>query len=306
MQRAIYLVAYPLLWLVARLPFPLLYLLSDGVFFLLFHGVRYRRGVVRDNLRLVFPDRPESDRRIIERRFYAHMCDMFLEMIKTLAISEREMQRRFRIDNLEVLHRLERQNRVVVLLMPHYASWEWALSLDSHIRSRGYGVYQPLGNPYFDKLVRRIRAKWGTTLIPTRETRKGVAEIVRKGELATIGFISDQSPMVKKAVHWGEFMGITVPMHTGAEELCKKHDLPAVYLKVRKTGRGFYRSEIILLTDQPQTVPDYGITDAFFREVERSIYEAPEYYFWTHKRWKHRGKQPKRLPSRPKKATSES
>ncbi|MBC2840494.1 lysophospholipid acyltransferase family protein [Robiginitalea sp. SC105] len=292
MQRAVYLLAYPFLWLVARLPFPLLYLLSDGVFFILFHGIRYRRKVVRANLALVFPDRSETERNLIERRFYAHMCDMFLEMIKTLAISEKEMQRRFQIDQLEVLHRIEAAGKSVVLLMPHYASWEWALSLDSHINSKGYGVYQPLSNPYFDKLVRRIRANWGTTLIATRETREIVAKVVASGELATIGFISDQSPMLKKAVHWGEFMGIPVPMHTGAEQICKKHGLPAVYLKVRKTGRGFYRAEIILLADDPKAVPDYGITDAFFREVEKSILEAPEYYFWTHKRWKHRDKKP--------------
>ncbi len=283
---------YPLFWLVSRLPFPLLYLLSDGVFVILFHLVRYRRNVVRSNLALVLPELPEAERKQIERRFYTHMCDMFLEMVKTMSISPAEMQRRFTIENLEVIHELEKQGRSFMVLLPHYASWEWSISMDPHIASRGYGVYQPLSNPYFDKLVRKIRAKWGTTLITTRETRERIAQIADSGELAAIGIISDQSPMLKKTVYWGKFMGITVPMHTGAEQICKKHDLPAVYLKIKKVGRGYYQSQIILLTDTPKSVPGYGITDAFFRETERSIHEAPEYYFWTHKRWKHRNKNP--------------
>ncbi len=295
MQRAVYLIAYPVLWLVARLPFPLLYFLSDGIYFILYHLVRYRRKVVRNNLRLVFPEKEESELGRIESRFYAHMCDMFLEMIKTMGISEKELQRRFTFENVELLHRFEAEGKSVMLMLPHYASWEWSFALDSQIESRGYGIYQPLSNRYFDKLVRDIRAKFGTTLITTRETRELIAENRDKGILATYGILIDQSPMLKKAVYWGSFMGIEVPMHTGAEQLCKTRDLPAVYLKVSKLGRGYYQGRFILLTAEPNSVPDYEITEAFFREVERSIREAPEYYFWTHKRWKHRGKKPEAL-----------
>ena len=292
MQRAVYLIAYPVLWLVARLPFPLLYILSDGVYFILYHLVRYRRKVVRNNLRLVFPEKEESELRRIESRFYAHMCDMFLEMIKTMGISQRELQQHFSFENLELLHRLEAEGKSIMLMLPHYASWEWSFALDGQVASQGYGIYQPLSNRYFDKLVRDIRAKFGTTLITTRETRDVIAENRANNRLATYGILIDQSPMLKKAVYWGHFMGITVPMHTGAEQLCKTRDLPAVYMKVRKVKRGYYKSRFILLAEEPKTVPDYEITDAFFREAERSIREAPEYYFWTHKRWKHRGKNP--------------
>lgn len=299
MQRVLYLLAYPLLWLLAHLPFPIMYFLSDVVCALVYRVFGYRKGVVRSNLKLVFPEKPPEERLQIERRFYGHMCDMFLEMIKTMGLSEKELSRRFTFVNPEVLHGFERQGKSVMLMFPHYASWEWVIALDNHISAKGYAIYQPLNNRYFDKLVRDIREKFGTTLITTKETREVVGRNRREGRLATYGILSDQSPMLKKAFHWGSFMGIEVPMHTGAEQMCKSLNLPAVYLKVSKLRRGYYQGEFILLSDNPTTVPDYGITDAFFRETERSIREAPQYYFWTHKRWKHRNKKPAKLATPP-------
>lgn len=292
MQRALYLLAYPFLWLLAHTPFPMLYLISDGVFVLIFYVVRYRRKVVRQNLALVFPEKPIAERKQIERAFYAHMCDMFLEMIKTMGMSVKAMQERFTFANTELLQKFEDRGQSLMLWMPHYASWEWAISLNYRLKSRGYGIYQPLSNKYFDKLVRHIRGKFGAALITTKETREIITKNRKEGRLATYGIISDQSPQLKKAHYWGHFMGIEVPMHTGAEVLAKAMDLPVVFLKVSKLRRGYYKGEIILLCENPSSMPDYGITDAFFRETERAIREAPEYYFWTHKRWKHRNKKP--------------
>jgi KDO2-lipid IV(A) lauroyltransferase len=292
MQRLSFLLAYPFLWLISRLPFPMLYLLSDGVFYLVYKLIRYRRKVVRQNLLLVFPDRSEEERHVIERRFYSHLCDMFLEMVKTFGISEKELQKRFTFSNLEVIHGLEAQNKSIMLLAPHYASWEWAFVLDLYVKGEAFAVYQPLNNEYFDRWVRRVRKKFGTTLISTRETRELIAKNKAKGKLSFYGMLSDQSPMIQRAKYWGPFMGITVPMHTGAESLCKKQDIPAIYMKVSKVRRGYYQASFKVLAENPTEIPDFGITDAFFREVENSIREAPEYYFWTHKRWKHRDKVP--------------
>ncbi|WP_088341095.1 lysophospholipid acyltransferase family protein [Robiginitalea sediminis] len=292
MHKAVFLLSYPLIWLVSRLPLPLLYGLSNGVYFLVYHLVGYRRKVVRDNLRLVFPEVPEKRRREIERKFYRHLCDMFLEMAKTMGMKPEQIMKRFTFSNLELIRRLEDEGKSMMIVFPHYASWEWAIILDRHIRSRGFGIYQPINNPYFDRWVRDVRGKFGMTLITTKQTRDVVAQNRKEGQLATYGILIDQSPMLKKAHYWAPFMGIEVPIHTGAEMLCKQLDLPVVYLKVTKLGRGRYHGECILLAEEPTKVPDYAITDAFFRETEKAIREAPEYYFWTHKRWKHRGKKP--------------
>lgn len=292
MQRLTFLLAYPFLWIVSRLPFPLLYLLSDGVCFLVYRVVRYRRKVVRDNLELAFPEKPLQERRRIERKFYAHLCDMFLEMVKTFGISRAELEQRFTFSNLEVIRNLESKNKSIMLMAPHYASWEWTFILDLYIKGEGFAIYQPINNRYFDRWVRRVRKKFGTTLITTRETKEVMMQNQQEGRLAFYGILSDQSPMLKKTRYWGEFMGITVPMHTGAENLCKRMDIPAIYMKVRKLKRGYYQAHFELLAEDPASIPDYGITDTFFRHVEQSIREAPEYYFWTHKRWKHRHKAP--------------
>jgi KDO2-lipid IV(A) lauroyltransferase len=292
MQRLVYLLAYPFLWGISKLPFRLVYLLSDGLFILVYHIFRYRRGVVRENLLLVFPEKAASERELIAKGFYSHMCDMFLEMVKTLGISESELQERFTFSNLDTFRQFERAGKSTITFFPHYASWEWTIALDPHISSNGYGVYQPLNNMYFDRWVRRVRARLGTTLISTRESAKVIARNKADGRIATYGMLSDQSPLAKKARYWGTFMGIAVPMHVGAETLSKKFNHPALYLKVRKLRRGYYEGTFVVLAAEPGNVPDYQITDAFFRQVESAIREAPQFYFWTHKRWKHRDKAP--------------
>ncbi|MEX0359468.1 MAG: lysophospholipid acyltransferase family protein [Allomuricauda sp.] len=292
MQLVVFILVYPLLWLVSRLPFKALYFLSDGVYVILYRLVGYRKKVVRANLALVFPNKSELERKTIEKKFYKHLCDMFLEMIKTMGISNEQLQKRFTFTNPEVLHQLEEKELSVMLMFPHYASWEWVIALDQHIASKGYAIYQKIGNKYFDKLIRDIRQKFGTTLISTKDTKEIVANNKEQGQLSMYGILSDQSPMIKKTHLWTPFMGVTVPAHTGAELLCKKLNLPAVYLKVTKLKRGHYQGSFKVLSENPEKLPEFELTKAFLKEVEASIYEAPEFYFWTHKRWKHKDKVP--------------
>lgn len=293
MQLAVFILVYPLLWGISRLPFSLLYLLSDGIYAVLYHVIGYRKKVVQHNLALVFPEKGAQERLHLEQKFYKHLCDMFLEMIKTMGISNRALQKHFVFTNLDVLHQLEAKNKSVMLMLPHYASWEWGIALDKHVASKGYGIYQKIGNRYFDALVRSIRQKFGTTLITTTETRDIVTQNKEKGVLSVYGILSDQSPMRQKALLWTSFMGIVVPAHTGAEILCRKLDLPAVYLKVTKVQRGYYQGTFHLITEKPRELQKFELTKTFLKMAETSIREAPEYYFWTHKRWKHKDKMPK-------------
>ena len=293
MQLVVYILVYPLLWLVSRLPFKIIYFISDGVYILLYYLIGYRKKVVRNNLALTFPEKSEEERLIIEKKFFRHMCDIFLEMIKTLGISNKEVQKRFTVTNMEVLHELEAKGINTMLMLPHYASWEWVVSLNLQIKSKGYGIYQKIQNKYFDKLVRDLRGRFNTQLISTRESRKILKDAKESKQLLMVGIISDQSPMVIKAKYWTDFMGIVVPVHVGGEEICKANDIIPVYLKTRKIGRGYYEGTVKVLSENPSEVEYYKITDAFLRETEKSIREAPEYYFWTHKRWKHKDKVPK-------------
>ncbi len=295
MKLLVFIVAYPLLWAVSRLPFSIIYGISDVLFYLVYHVVRYRRNVVRENLILVFPEKDPSEQKKIGKDFYKHMCDMFLEMIKTMGISKTEMQKRFQCENIELLQQYESQGKSTIVMFPHYASWEWALSLNAQLNAPGYGIYQKIQNPYFDKLIRDIRSKFGTTLLQTDESTRLIARKTREKEAFTLGIISDQSPLYFKAKYWTDFMGITVPVHIGGEVLSKTFDLVPLYLNLKKLKRGYYSATVKCLSENPKAVPNYGITDLFLKETESSINEAPEFYFWTHKRWKHRHNVPEQF-----------
>ncbi|MGS2738276.1 lysophospholipid acyltransferase family protein [Sinomicrobium sp. M5D2P17] len=292
MQLLVFILVYPILWAISLLPFRLLYLISDVVYLILYKLVGYRKRTVRNNLHLAFPDRSPKERLHIEKKFYRHLGDVFLEMIKSLSISKNEIKKRYTFTNIEIIQKLEKE-KSIVLMFPHYANWEWSSTINLYITSsKGYAVYQRIKNKYFNNLVKSIREKNGTTLIETRETIK----VIRKNQMnrvpAIYGFLSDQSPLLSKAVYWQEFMGIKVPVHIGPEILAKRTDLTVVYMQTEKVKRGYYNATLKILTTSPVTYPDYQITDMYIQEVEQQIRKAPEYYFWTHKRWKHMGKAP--------------
>ena len=292
MQLIAYILIYPILWLISILPFRLLYGLSDVLWLFLYKIFGYRKSTVKENLRLVFPEKSEKEISKITSQFYHHLCDMILEAIKSMTISEKELKKRYKFTNIELINNLEEKQRSIILMCGHYGSWEWIFIMQKYINYKGYAIYKRLANKHFDKLVKRIRAKFDTHLITTKETFNILSECKKRGELTINGFASDQSPKATKAFHWNEFMGIKVPMYTGAETLAKKLDMAVVFFGVKRIKRGYYQTSFKTITENPNDYKDYEITDMFFRLVEEQILEAPQYYLWTHKRWKHRNKVP--------------
>ncbi|HLV14465.1 MAG TPA: lysophospholipid acyltransferase family protein [Xanthomarina sp.] len=292
MQFLAYILIYPFLWLISILPFRVLYFFSDAVYVLIYRILGYRTKTVRENLQLVFPDKSDKEIKIITKKFYHHLCDMVVESIKSMTISEAEMKKRFTFTNIELMQQLEKENRRIALMCAHYGSWEWVLILQTYMNIKGYAIYKRLANKYFDRLVKRIRAKYNSELITTKESISVLLDAKKEGENFICGFAADQSPKHDKAYHWNKFMGITVPVHTGAEMLSKKIDMSVVFFAVKKLKRGYYETTFQTIAYNPYDYPDYEITDKFLKLVEEQIYEAPEYYLWTHKRWKHRDKVP--------------
>jgi len=291
MQLLFFLIVYPILWLVSMMPFRLLYIFSDFIYLIVYRVIGYRKRTVRKNIALAFPELPLLERLEIEKKSYRHLCDMFLEMIKTMSISEREISQRFTFTNLELYLEMEQKQKSIALMCAHYASYEWVISMHKHIHHTGYAIYKKIANKYFDKMVRDIRSRFKANLITTKETIPTIEQNQKDGILGLYGFASDQSPKASRIFHWTTFMGIESPVLTGAEMLAKKFDMNVIFLKVRKIKRGYYTATFETLTDNPQLVPDYGISDEFLKRVENQIREAPEFYLWTHKRWK--SKKPK-------------
>ena len=288
MRFILYLIVYPVLWSISMLPFPLLYLLSDFIYFNLYYIIGYRKEIVRENIALALPHLSDRERLAVEKKSFRHLCDMFLEMVKTMTISKKEIDRRFEFTNLDTYLKLEEKQKSIALMCAHYASYEWVISINDKIKFESYAIYKRLNNPYFDKLVRDIRSKFKATLITTKETIPRIIQNHENKKLGLYGFASDQSPKITSAFHWNHFMGIEVPVHTGAEMLAKRYDMNVVFLKVKKVKRGFYQASFEILSEDTTTVPNYEITDRYLKLVEQQILEAPEYYLWTHKRWKHR------------------
>ncbi len=289
MQRLVFWLAYPLLWLISILPFKLFYMVSDVIYALVYHVVRYRRKTVTSNLKLVFPEKSSEEIRTIRKKFYKHMVDMFLEMIKSISISNEELKKRFAFTNLEEIQKIRAMNKSIILACGHYASYEWMNALQLYgLDYRGFGIYKKVKNRYFDQLAKDIRGRYDGVLISTTKATKTITENEEKGILGVYAMIADQSPKLSRTRAWANFMGIKVPVFTGTEKLSRNLDMAVVYLHVEKVKRGYYEATFKPLTYQPEQEPEFEITRQYFSLLEAQIHKAPEYYLWTHKRWKHR------------------
>jgi KDO2-lipid IV(A) lauroyltransferase len=291
MQLLAFVLIYPFIWVISILPHRLFYGFSDIAFFFVYHVFGYRRKVVQNNLNLVFPNKPKEEINRIEKEFYKHLCDSFLEMIKTMNLSKKAVAKKYRVVNPEVLLEIEKE-RSIIILCAHYANWEWNVSINNYVNSKGYAVYQQVNNSYFDKFIRQTRARWNTTLITQGQTAKTVIHNFRNNVRATYGMVSDQSPQAHRAHYWANFMGIKVPIFNGGEALARKTGLATVFLKVSKVKRGHYKAELIPIALNGKETEEHEITNKFLQLTEAQIQEKPEHYLWTHKRWKHRNKKP--------------
>lgn len=288
MQLIVFIVFYPLLWFISILPFKILYFLSDLVYFFVYYVIGYRKKVVKENLALALPHLSDKERLVIEKKSYHHLCDIFLEMAKTMTISKEEMAKRFYITNPEIFREFEAENKSMILMASHYASWEWLLTMSTQTTLKGVGVYKKISNKYFDQLIRDIRSKFESELVVTRETIPYIAKKQRQKIACVYGLASDQSPKKDRITYWCDFMGVEAPIHTGPEMIAKKYNIEVIFVKVSRVKRGFYEAQFIPLSKKPKETTEFQITQDFVRLVEKQILEAPEFYFWTHKRWKHK------------------
>ncbi len=291
MQAIAFWFIYPLLWMVSKLPFRALYILSDIVYIFIYRIIGYRKKTVRYNLKTAFPEKSSTELKRIEKKFYHHLCDLFTEMIKTLSITRDQLNARMTYTNIELIQEYENKGKSVIVLLGHYASYEWTFAVQLHIKNKGHGIYKKIKNPYFDTLVRRIRGRWNTELIANKFASKRMTQHKKEGVITTYGFASDQSPRLKKSHYWTQFLGHELPFFTGVERIAKDLDIPVIHLKTRKTKRGHYEGTFIPLAENPTEFANHDITDAFAKALEEQIREEPQYYLWTHKRFKLLGKK---------------
>lgn len=286
MQAVIYYISIPFIYLISVLPFPILYLVSDLFYLLMYHVIGYRRKVVMQNLRNSFPNKTEKELKLLEKKFYHYLCDLFLETFKTITISKKSMLKhcKFSPEAQKVFDDLASENRSSIIVMGHYGNWEWGgNAFTLNCKQQLYVIYHPLANKYFNGLIVRMRKRFGTDLIAMRDTFKDM--LSKKKELNTTAFIADQTPQPDKA-YWTQFLNQDTPVFQGAEKISQKLNFPVVYVSIKRTGRGYYDLHAEMLFDDPSKTAENEILETFTRRLEKDIIEQPEIWIWSHRRWK--------------------
>ena len=283
----------PLLIFISWLPFWLLYFISDLFYYILYYGIKYRRKIVRKNLELSKVAKNTKDLIRIEKKFYRHLTDVFFEMFKFYSISPEEMKKRFYIENPEIFYQLEKKNKSVMFMTSHYGGFEWFLSINYHVPQLPFAVYTPLSNKSLDSLIKKFRLRHGSKLISRYKAGSYIKKQIKENKLFLYGMAADQSAQIRSITYWKEFLGVKVPVFTGSERIAKQHGIPVVFGKVVKIKRGHYKVVVDLISEFPNEYKDYQITDIYIKKLEKQIREIPEYYYWTHNRFKHKDKAPK-------------
>jgi KDO2-lipid IV(A) lauroyltransferase len=281
---------YALIYLLTLLPLRVLYLISDILFPIVYHVVRYRRKVVRENLINSFPEKSKSEIIKIERKFYRYFCDIFIEVLYQVHMSEKEVLKRVEIINADIINDFYAENVSVMLMTAHYCNWEWLSSLTMSLtyKNSQYNIYKRLKNEKFDTFMLQLRGKYGAGTIEMQDLFRSMLSKRSAGELATYGMISDQTPRSQSSRFWMTFLNQNTTVFVGTEQLAKKFNYPVLFLDICRVKRGYYTAEIKILESDPQNSKPNEITEKYMRMLEDKIKAQPEYWLWTHKRWKYK------------------
>ena len=279
-----YYIVYGFLYLLSLLPWWVIYLLSDLVYLIVYHIAGYRKKVVFGNLRIAFPDKTEADREKIAKRFYRNLIDTFIEMIKLISISKKEMQKRF-TSNIEVLNDLYATGQNVEVVTGHFFNWEMAnLSVGMNSAYPFVVVYMPLSSKVMDRVIYKMRARFGSLLVPATEFKNNFHKHIN-GNYALI-LVADQNPGGPEKAYWVDFFSKPAPFVRGPETGAKKNNAAIIYADFYKIKRGYYRVELELVTTDPKSYEEGKLTHLLVKKVEASVRKRPDNYLWSHRRWK--------------------
>jgi len=273
---------------ISWLPFWVLYLISDVFYLLLRFIIKYRFKVITENLKFAFPEKTETERNKIRNKFYRHFCDMFFESIKIYSISDKEMEKRMVIKGTEIANALFDEGRSLIALAMHHNNWEWTSYVQSKLKHHILTIYNPIrGNNAMEKFLTHNREKWGSECIPVHKTARTVVERNLKGQLTGLWLAADQTPPANSKF-WTIFLNRETPFFSGPEKIAASMNQPVFFQHTKKTGRGKYIIEYTLLFENPKEVEQKDILLTYIRKAEEIIRQEPEYYLWSHRRWKHK------------------
>jgi len=273
------------LYLLSLLPFWLLYIISDILFFILYHLVGYRRKVVQDNLRNSFPEKSDDERRLIEKKYFKYMADLMLETIKSVSMSEKQVHRRMTCTNPELMEHYFGQGKSIIAAAGHYGNWELAcLTFGFLTDKKRLVVYKPQSSDVFTDFFNRTRSRFGTTMISMKQTLRKMIEY--KNELTFLVLAADQTPARNEALYFTTFLNQPTAVFIGVEKLTSLRDCVVIFYRIDLVKRGHYTYTFVPLVENPKETRPFEITRVQVSYLESLIRERPEYWLWSHRRWK--------------------
>ena len=273
--------------IISLLPFWVVFILSDVLFFLLFYVVGYRKKVVLENLRNSFPEKTETEIKQITKKFFQHLADLSVETLKMNGMNAKDYHKRFKVKNPELLNSYFERGQSVVVLTSHFNNWEWGNGFPLYLKHRILGVYKPLHNSVFDEFQKNTRSKFGAELVADSKILRRVITAEKNNEPVFTWLAGDQNPPFSTKF-WFRFLNQDTIFFQGPAVISRKFNHPVIFQETKKTWRGKYEVRFELLYENPKNQTDNDIILAFIQRMEKLINERPEYYLWSHRRWKHK------------------
>lgn len=283
----------------SHLPFWVIYLISDFFFLILFYVVGYRKRVVYTNLRHSFPEKGEKEIDRIARQYYRHFGDIFLESLKLGSMTEKQLDKRLVLTSTEKFEKYYRQGKSIIALCMHYNNWEWCSSMQRNdVKHQIVIVYNTVrNNPEMERFLLDMRERFGSETVTTLQAPRRALQSNRDGKPICLVLAADQTP-AQSAQLWTTFLNQETPFFAGAAKIAIKTNQPVFYLDVKKTGRGKYHADIIELVAEPARETEESILLKYVEQIEKTIRETPQYWLWSHRRWKHQ--RPENTPLIPR------
>jgi KDO2-lipid IV(A) lauroyltransferase len=276
---------YLFIFPISRLPFPALYFLSDVFYVLVYYLIPYRKKVVLENLTRSFPQKSKAEIKAISKKFYHHFCDITLESFKMFSITEQELKQRFVFNDMSLMQRLYAEGKSVVFAGGHYNNWEvFAVACNMGIPHKCLALYKPLSNKWFDTKMQASRSRFGLHMWSIHRSKEMFETEKHNTTISIFGM--DQSPSNSRKCHWMRFLNQDTGVSFGAEKFARDYDLPVVFARINKLKRGHYSLDVQLVTEEPTTTTKGEILEKLMRLLEADINHLPQYWLWTHRRWK--------------------
>ena len=280
-------ILYGILTGFSKLPFRVLYIVSDFMYYVFYYVIPYRKRLVYKNLKASFPEKSPSEIRVIAKRFYRHLSDIMVETLKLHSISEKELSERLNVPEIDDIKENYKKGIQFIAATGHYGNWEWFAATPLLLPYAVTTLYKPLHSKFMDSFLAHTRSRFGVDIVPANEAVRDVSARIKSGKLTMMGFIADQSPKRSMIQYRTTFLNQDTPVFLGIEKIATKYSIGVAFAWLEKKARGYYDVRVKFLTEDASTLTGHEVTDLYLKSIEEVIREKPEYWLWTHKRWKY-------------------